>query len=1317
MFIKLFKIYSKPELLLLLIIFIKCEIENNIDLPYPISFNLLNNNIIIFSSKGFFTFDSYFSLLSNYTFPSELNLDLSLNENYPTFSQFSTNEGEYVLSLFNKNIYLFNSDGKILNIFYIGNDLMNDIYSFANTYNIIPFKVEGTYLYYFVIYIHFIYDGWKGGTIYVLYYKININDKNELIRNITYKEKDITISESAITCQRIFQIDNNYIICFFEEMSNKICKISFDPESFNFENKECMNFINGEYFKFAYSTVNNDQSKIYICYTNGVSSGICFYYNIKQKYFSQLNKFGINCNRNYYHINLKFFKITQEYVFSCVGSSSEYYIVKFKENFNFISPNNTGLYITKDCNGINSFSILYSIEYNNYMLLTDNICSIRKTRIYEISNFFTNSTNNSNLYESTEILTSNNKIESSEEIDKSIIIINTNEITKETYWTNEITILNENSNYIINTQTSNINEKSFETNKNIEMTNIYEDSEKIIKTNEIINKSENSYDDIINKCNDEKKIMNKNGDCVCNNEKGYYILKINELLFGKECYNLETKPQNFYLNKENKYFDECFENCKTCDYNGNDDENNCTSCIENYVFLPSTKNNTNCVPKCDFYYYYTYYGLYSCTNNFQCPDSVHLLIRKKNKCIDNCSKDNIYKYQYNGECFEECPENTKINNYKCEIKNTNICSLGLFELNLTYADIDGSNIDSIIKNYVEEFNYTNNQIVNYTNKEYTLVIYKNSSCIKELLLKIPQIDFGNCYKKVKEAYNIKEDLIIAILDKYIQNQNSITTYSLFNPVNGEKLNTSKICKDDVITMKENILSLPGVNPSLIKFFADQGINVFNISDRFYIDICFSYKSPNNKDIPLNYRLKLFFPNISLCDDGCVIKGVDLKTMESICNCPFNEFSKIFSGTLKYADYLGDIYSFISESSFEVVFCFKNIFIYEYFKKNIGGFIIMTIIFFQTICVLVYFLKSKIEIKKYLFILLKSYIHSFRDSGRKKEIKSKDKLKKRIFSPNKKNNIISNKFIKKSKINSYRRNSSINESPSLLNRFKSIYNTSKKKRKATELSRTEKTIINSKFKKISENNSHDYIIQNRASDKTLFNFKEYLSKDYEDMDFDDVIEKDKRKFCKFFWEVIKKKYIIINTFFVTDNINPKSMKIILLLLTIDFCCLFNAFMFNESYIKNLYNREDDSFFRSILDSMANLIYVFIITKVIKELILCFFFKEKKIKGIFKRGRNNPNKIKMDIIEFIKRMEKFNNSFIITTYIITLLSWFYISCFNSVYYYSRIEWLKSSVVSFILSQAISIGIYLLETILRYLALCLKNEKLFKWSKIIE
>ena len=35
-----------------------------------------------------------------------------------------------------------------------------------------------------------------------------------------------------------------------------------------------------------------------------------------------------------------------------------------------------------------------------------------------------------------------------------------------------------------------------------------------------------------------------------------------------------------------------------------------------------------------------------------------LLIRKKGKCVDNCYNDNEYSYQFNYECFQECPNET-----------------------------------------------------------------------------------------------------------------------------------------------------------------------------------------------------------------------------------------------------------------------------------------------------------------------------------------------------------------------------------------------------------------------------------------------------------------------------------------------------------------------------------------------------------------------------------------------------------------------------------------------------------------------------------
>ena len=42
-----------------------------------------------------------------------------------------------------------------------------------------------------------------------------------------------------------------------------------------------------------------------------------------------------------------------------------------------------------------------------------------------------------------------------------------------------------------------------------------------------------------------------------------------------------------------------------------------------------------------------------------------------------------------------------------------------------------------------------------------------------------------------------------------------------------------------------------------------------------------------------------------------------------------------------------------------------------------------------------------------------------------------------------------------------------------------------------------------------------------------------------MKWDDVIEKDNRTFFQYFNESIKEKKLIINTFFVVDNINNKN----------------------------------------------------------------------------------------------------------------------------------------------------------------------------------
>ena len=118
----------------------------------------------------------------------------------------------------------------------------------------------------------------------------------------------------------------------------------------------------------------------------------------------------------------------------------------------------------------------------------------------------------------------------------------------------------------------------------------------------------------------------------------------------------------------------------------------------------------------------------------------------------------------------------------------------------------------------------------------------------------------------------------------------------------------------------------------------------------------------------------------------------------------------------------------------------------------------------------------------------------------------------------------------------------------------------------------------------------------------------------------------------------------------------------------------------------------------------------------EIIDCFFIEEKKIKGIFIRGKTNYKKIKEDILLLIKRIEQYNLIFIIISYVILALSWVYISCFNDVYIYTRKDWIITTIIFFIIIQVFLLVLNLIETIIRFISIRCQSEKLFKLSKFI-
>ena len=229
-----------------------------------------------------------------------------------------------------------------------------------------------------------------------------------------------------------------------------------------------------------------------------------------------------------------------------------------------------------------------------------------------------------------------------------------------------------------------------------------------------------------------------------------------------------------------------------------------------------------------------------------------------------------------------------------------------------------------------------------------------------------------------------------------------------------------------------------------------------------------------------------------------------------------------------------------------------------------------------------------------------------------------------------------------------------------------------------------------------------------------NINEYLKTEADDMEYDDSIRKDKRKFTEYFSDKLKSDQIFLNTFFIEDPLKPKPIKIIFFILDIDLYLFINALFINENYVSEIFNsKKDENFFSFIPRSMDRFLYATIVGVILNYIIDCFFVEEKKLKGTLKREKDSELILKYEVTQIIKTIKKRYLYFIIVSFIITILTWYYVFCFNNIYPHMKSDWIKSSIVIIIIMQILSILLCLLESILRFLSFKCKSEKIFKIS----
>ena len=504
------------------------------------------------------------------------------------------------------------------------------------------------------------------------------------------------------------------------------------------------------------------------------------------------------------------------------------------------------------------------------------------------------------------------------------------------------------------------------------------------------------------KCDNES--INQNKCISCNNKENYYSIKSefisqkNRIFEYIDCYNEYTKPNNYCLNKD--YYEKCFESCYIL--------YNCSSRI--FLDFNNFKNNNNdnntdyIFQNCNDNLLYNIDNKTNISNineKFNIGNNSCLEIAEKKVCIINCSDDN----EINKRCYESLPYET----YNSSL-NIFLCIKNPYKI---YEDIDSfysflqnnenskDNLFESIRNELINGNL-NLLIDNIIKKDKKNIIYKDDNLIYELSStdiknhdnNISSINLGICENKLKIENDININVPLLILKIDINEKGMlipIIEYEIYDFETKKKLNLN-ICKNDKVD-----ISIP-VNINENNLFK------YNISNDYYNDIC--YIDDSKVDIILNDRRNEYYiNNMSVCEKDCFFKDYNFNTKKVLCECfiklNFPLISKIGYNKDKL---INDFMNISSIINLDIIKCYKSLFTKKGLIKNIGNYILVSIIIISMILFLLFKIKGFKELKNQIDNIIKNKVRITKKKKKGKrsikiihqKIKLKIKEKKIVF---------------------------------------------------------------------------------------------------------------------------------------------------------------------------------------------------------------------------------------------------------------------------------------------------------------------------------
>ena len=738
----------------------------------------------------------------------------------------------------------------------------------------------------------------------------------------------------------------------------------------------------------------------------------------------------------------------------------------------------------------------------------------------------------------------------------------------------------------------------------------------------------------------------------CNESLIYTPKEIESFLFHNICF--VNCPENTIKNEETELCE-----CKYIKYQ--DNNSNAICYTEEEVFNGKIYTENGECPE---------NSIYDANNNFcKCLEFHYIdLFTKKIECTlenGNCPIDYPYINISSHQCLIDCSFSSLLD--KSAIINNFIGS----------KEIITENIINII--YDDKYN-GENLIIEGNNILYEIFSLKNQIYHNNISF----LNLEKCEKILLTNYNI-EDLYIIKID-YKDSESIKVDYLIYEPSKKIQLNLS-YCQNINITIE-----LPSyfAQEKIEKYLelSEQNYDLLNKNDSFYNDICSPFSSKDKTDMILSDRRKSYYTeDLNFCEKNCKYLGYNREKKRIICECPIK--TEIFEEemvTMKFFK-IKDLSSFFNiktYANFAILKCYKLVISKNGEKNNYGSYLFIILIIIYIVLMGIFYYKYEKKIDQILFSALSPLV-------------------------NKKNEKIYSNSIKVINILDKKENISISKNKLIKKENKNIND--------IKIYKHNNELIDSKSNNILKENitSIDIIFNQKLNKNEMkLEIKNYNEKELNSLRYEKAIEVDKRDFWEYYFSLIKRKNLIIFTFYVKNDFNILFIKIALFVFSFSLYFVINTLFFEEETIHKIHESKGKFDF---IFHLPHIFYSTIISVIFNKIMKFLALSEDDLIDI--RRKKDYKIMYENTSKFYFCIKIKFNIFFIFGLLLMIFFWYYIACFCAVFKNSQIFLISDTFLSFLLSLLYPFGFSLLPAPFRILSLKNKSNDrkwLYKFSKIL-